>query len=239
MDKKEYFNQAIKSLKKEFPRLKARINQLETIQKSSLKLFKWILLGDPKKRIYEYHFFLNGILAKAMNLSESFAIELDRQNPYSLNMILRSNYESLASLNYFRKHKDKRKQLIWGDKYKKKKTENKTESINVLTMLGELDKDTPNWLSVVEDYEEMTQVIHPNRKSHLANIKPQENSDSKFSSMFTFSSYCNLDEKGVEMYLNSQINLFNQILKNVKLIDDIFCKANKIKKEMPKIKGEK
>ena len=94
-------------------------------------------------------------------------------------MILRAHYESLASVNYFRKYPDKREQLTWGDKYTKKKTGDGIISIHVNNMLRELDKDIPSW-SVMEDHEEMSQIVHPNRKSHLANIKPKEDSKNIF-----------------------------------------------------------
>jgi len=236
-EKKSYFDQAIESLKEKYQELNSQIERLKKIQKDGLDLFRWIFLGDSQRRIYEYHFFLNGILIKTLSLCESFTIELDNQNPYSLNMILRSNYESWACLNYFRKYPDKRERLIWGDKYGKNQEKSKFEAISVMEMLKELDKNTPDWIGVMKDYDEMSNVVHPNRKSHLANIRPKEENNGEYSRILEFGSSCKLDKWSIENYLNAQINLVNQIFISIKDIDGAFSVANGIIKEMPKIKG--
>ncbi len=238
MKKKDYLEAAQVSLKEKYPKLSDKFDKVKEQQESCLKLFKWILLGDPLKRIYEYHFFMNGILTKTLNLSESFVTDLFFQNSYSLNMILRAHYESLAALHYYQKYPQEREKVAWGDKYKDKKGDWKIEAVHISKMLRELDKDTPDWMKVMEDYEEMSQIVHPNRKSHLANIKPKEE-NSFGHKIFSFSSSPELYEQEVEMYLNAQITLVDQIIINLKLFDDNFCKANNIQKEMPKLMEEK
>lgn len=221
---KTYFNQAVSSLILKFPPLREDLKKLRDLKKRTLKLFRWVLLGDVKKEIREYHFFLNGILVKTLILAESLAIELDRQNPYTANMALRSHYESLAAVHYFAKNPDKRKQLTFGEKYSNDKKEISIKSIHIQDMLMDLSKNAPKEWNVMQDYDEMSNIIHPNKKSHQANIK------SKGEQILEISSYCKLDEGEVQNYLKAQNNLITLILNGVEDIDEFFVKTLNITK---------
>ena len=131
-ERKEILDIALKSLKSKHRDLIDRIETLEKQREEALVLYRLILLGDPQKRIYEYHFFMQGILTRTINLLESFIIDLCLQNIYSTTMILRAHYETLASLNYYLKYPDKRNRLMWGEKYEDKEKDVKVVAINIM-----------------------------------------------------------------------------------------------------------
>jgi len=223
MQQKTYFNRALDSLKGKFPDLRKELKTLKDNRKRALKLFQWVLLGDVKKSIREYHFFLSGIITKTLILSESLVIELDRQDPYIANMILRAHYESLAAVHYFANHPNKRKQVTFGEKYKEKEVPIK--AISVSKMLEEFSKNAPKDWNVIQDYDEMSNILHPNKKSHMANIKPKEEQ------ILEFSSSCKLDKKEIQNYLRAQNTLVISILNGIEDIDDFFIKTLKITKK--------
>ncbi len=233
-ERKEILDIAIKSLKFNHAYLINRIESLEKQREEALELYRWILLGDPQKIIYEYHFFMQGILNRTINLLESFIIDLALQNIYSTTMILRAHYETLASLNYYLKYPDKRDQLLWGEKYKNKKNNVNVVGIHIMDMLRKLDEDTPSGIKVIEDYEEMSQIIHPNRKSNLAGVKEGVKDNDK--TPLNFSSHTEMDSVETKTAINAHINLVSFILNSAKDFDNSFCKAKNIQKIMPILK---
>ena len=177
---------------------------------------------------------MQAILSKTINLLESFIVDIALQNIYSTTNILRSHYELLASLNYYLKNPDKRDQIMWGERYDKKKKDVKTKAINIITMLERLDEDTPKNWKVLEDYEEMSQIVHPNRKSNLASIR--EGSKDSGGQWSHFSSHSEMSESEISTYINAHLNLVNSILNLSKNFDDLFCKTNGIQKVEPTLK---
>lgn len=229
MVEKTYFNRALSSLTSKYPGLRKDLKELKTNKREALKLFRWVLLGDIKKNIREYHFFLNGIIAKTLALLDSLVTELDKQNPYTSNMILRAQYESLAAVHYYGAHPEKSQNLTFGERFTKK-DETPIEAVHVNDMIKELEKNAPKTWDVWKDIDNMSNIIHPNKQSHQANITPKQEG------VFEFSSQCSMDENQIKNLLKASNNLVTSILNGVSDVDEWFVKNLKITKQIPQKK---
>ncbi|MEK6945716.1 MAG: hypothetical protein AABW63_02895 [Nanoarchaeota archaeon] len=229
MVEKTYFNRALVSLGVKYPELRKELRKVKDSKKKASKLFRWVLLGDVKKEIREYHFFLYGILVKTLALLESLLIELDKPNPYLSNMVLRAHYENLAAIHYFARHPEKRMNLTFGERYSEK-GKAQIEAVHVNDMIKELHKNTPPGWDVLKDIDNMSNIIHPNKRSHQLNIT------SKTESILEFSSYCVMSEEQVKDHLKANNTLVTSILNGISDIDNMFIRDLKITKQISLLK---
>jgi len=225
----DFVTQSIAELKKNRVVFLELLSRYEMLRKEGLKLMHEIISEDPKKRLYEYHFFLLGVMSKTINLMDTSIIELYRENQYSLVAILRTFMENWACLHYFQKYPNKQQRLIWGDSYDNAKH----KAIHSMDMLRKLEKDTPESITIMKDYEEMCQVLHPNRKSHLVGTSIRNNQKN----IIEFTSSPSLDDDTFSKLFYPLINLSEQIFKNVERIDDYYKKQNGIRKEIKDKRG--
>src|SRR5207245_2554510 len=127
-------------------------------------LIEAVLIENPEELIYQHHVLLSGLIARSRGLLSATLREIIQEDMPAVVTLLRAQCETLAAACYVEESPDKFRSILYGSR----SSGSKEKAINVLTQVERANKKYPGLL---DDYNQLSELAHPNAMSHFAPIK--------------------------------------------------------------------
>jgi hypothetical protein len=181
---------------------------MTVIPAHDLLLIDVLSRNNPKGLLYEHHLLLQGFLVRSRLLMEAIIREVVKGNfPASINLV-RAQCETLVSACYVEKFPDKLKEVLYADK------DHKT---NILTQLSHAEK---KYNGLTKDYDSLSEIVHPNMRSHFAPIKVENEKAGKIH----FSSGGWFEKDDAIMTIRLALSWTKWVLETIRSVDRIYNK---------------
>ncbi len=177
-------------------------------------LIEILLIDNPELKLYEHHLLLRGLLARSQGLLGAALREALKRNGPAVLSLLRSQCETLAAACYVEKFPDKLRTVLLGSREKGAKI----ESPNILT---QIDHASKKYHGLREDYDQLSELVHPNAASHFSSIEVLDEEHRTV----RFSSKGYLDKKDIVQVIRMAYYWTDWFLKTARSIHQQFRKG--------------
>lgn len=156
------------------------------LEKHYHTILDYVIEKYPSGNLYESTLLIQGLTIRSLNLFLGILRELIHDNALVVNILLRQYLETVAVTFY----------TSWKPEYLQTALVGQGKRVNILTMIDQLDKK--RYSGTRKDYDDLSETLHPNSKSHFLYSKPINQNNR----IAQFSTYADLRDEDVKKYLN-------------------------------------
>jgi len=127
-------------------------------------LIEVLPIGNSDMQMYQHQLLLQGLIVRSKGLLSATLGEVLKNDKPAVTVLLRAQCETLAAACYVERFPDKLGLVLHGTREKGAKI----QAINVLTQVEQATKKHPGLL---QDYDQLSELSHPNALSHTAFVQ--------------------------------------------------------------------
>lgn len=195
------FIEELKKIDPSFSKHEGKISS--NLEKHYILLLDYVVEKNPSGNLYQSSLLIQGLLTRSLNLFLGILRELSNHNVLVVDTLLREYLETVAVTFYTSMKPDYLEIALIGEG---------KDQVNILTMIDHLDKKKHKGTRA--DYDLLSEVLHPNTKSHFLCCKPID----KGERVFIISTHPQISTKEFDDYLkyiNTWVEKFFEELKEL------------------------
>src|SRR3989344_8301428 len=136
----------------------------EVLERHDKLFIDAVFIDNDSGSIMTHHLLLQGLIVRSRSLMEATLRDIQESNAHATVTALRAQCETLASACYIQAFPDKLEEVLYGSRAE----DAKIASVNIITQLEHTNK---KYYGVLQDYEGLSEIAHPNFYSHISSFK--------------------------------------------------------------------